>query len=95
MPLYKVPLINFANVDGLQAESGNVYIATTASGDPVANYAGVGGVGTLSPSTLEASTTDLSTEFSNMIITQRSYSANARVITTADSELQELVNLVR
>jgi flagellar hook protein FlgE len=95
IPLYQIPLVNFANVDGLQAETGNVYSQTVQSGDAVSNYAGLGGVGTMTPSALEQSTVDLSTEFANLIITQRSFSANARTITTADSELGEVVNLVR
>jgi flagellar hook protein FlgE len=95
IPLYQIPLVNFANVDGLQAETGNVYQQTVQSGDAVSNYAGLGGVGTMTPSALEQSTVDLSTEFANLIITQRAFSANARTITTADSELGEVVNLVR
>jgi flagellar hook protein FlgE len=95
IPLYKIPLVNFSNVNALQAETGNAYSETVESGNAVSNYAGLGGVGQFAPSTLESSTVDLSTEFSNMIITQRSFSANARTITTADSELQEVVNLVR
>lgn len=95
IPLYQIPLVNFSNVDALQAETGNVFSQTVESGNAVANFAGLGGVGTYAPSTLESSTVDLSTEFANMIITQRSFSANARTITTADNELQEVVNLVR
>jgi flagellar hook protein FlgE len=95
IPLYKIPLVNFSNVDALQAETGNVYAETTQSGTAVANFAGLGGTGTVTPSALEQSTVDLSTEFANMIITQRSFSANARTITTAASELDEVVNLVR
>jgi len=95
IPLYKIPLVNFSNVDGLQSDTGNVYQETVQSGSAVANYAGLGGTGSITPATLEQSTVDLSTEFANMIITQRSFSANARTITTADAELQEVVNLVR
>ena len=95
IPLFQIPLANFSNVDALQAETGNIYAETVGSGNVVANFAGLGGVGTVTPSALEQSTVDLSTEFANMIITQRSFSANARTITTADSELQEVVNLIR
>jgi flagellar hook protein FlgE len=95
IPLYQIPLVNFSNVDGLEAETGNVYQQTVQSGSAVSNYVGLGGVGTVTPSTLEQSTVDLSTEFANLIITQRAFSANARTITTADSELGEVVNLVR
>jgi flagellar hook protein FlgE len=95
IPLFQIPLVNFSNVDGLEAHTGNVFVQTVQSGSPVANFAGLGGVGTVTPSALEQSTVDLSTEFSNMIITQRSFSANARTITTAATELEEVVNLVR
>jgi flagellar hook protein FlgE len=95
IPLFQIPLANFANVDALQAETGNVFSETVNSGQAVTNFAGLGGVGTVTPSALEQSTVDLSTEFANMIITQRSFSANARTITTAATELDEVVNLVR
>lgn len=95
VPLYKIPLVNFASVNFLTPLSGNVYQASNESGDPVANYAGVGGTGKISPATLEASTVDLSQEFSNLIVAQRSYSANAKTITTADELLQEVIALKR
>jgi flagellar hook protein FlgE len=95
VPLYKIPLVNFASVNYLTPLSGNVYQVSNESGDPVANYAGVGGTGKVSPATLEASTVDLSQEFSNLIVAQRSYSANAKTITTADELLQEVLALKR
>src|SRR6185437_14314745 len=49
IPLFKVPLVNFANANQLQAISGDVYGQTTDSGDPVPNFPGVGGTGELSP----------------------------------------------
>lgn len=95
VPLYKIPLVNFASVNFLTPLSGNVYQVSNESGDPVANYAGVGGTGKISPATLEASTVDLSQEFTNLIVAQRSYSANAKTITTADELLQEVLALKR
>lgn len=95
VPLYKIPLVNFASVNYLTPLSGNVYQVSNQSGDPVANYAGLGGTGKISPATLEASTVDLSQEFSNLIIAQRTYSANAKTITTADELLQEVIALKR
>jgi len=95
VPLYKIPLVNFASVNFLTPLSGNVYQVSNESGDPVANYAGVGGTGKVSPATLEASTVDLSQEFTNLIVAQRSYSANAKTITTADELLQEVLALKR
>lgn len=95
VPLYKIPLVNFASINYLTPLSGNTYQVSNQSGDPVANYAGVGGTGKISPATLEASTVDLSQEFTNLIIAQRSYSANAKTITTADELLQEVIALKR
>jgi flagellar hook protein FlgE len=93
IPLFKVPLVNFANVNQLQAITGDVFGQTTDSGDPVPNFPGVGGTGQLTPSTLEQSTVDLSTEFANLIVTQRTFSADAKTITTADQMLQQLLEI--
>lgn len=95
LPVYKLPVVTFADPNQLQAESGNIYSETIDSGSALPNYAGIGGSGTVSPASLEASTVDISEEFTNMIVTQRSYSANARTITTADEMLQEVLNIKR
>jgi flagellar hook protein FlgE len=91
VPVYKIPLATFANEDALEPKTGNIYTESANSGSAVLNYPSVGGTGSISPATLESSTTDIATEFTNMIITQRSYSANARTITTADEMLQQLL----
>jgi flagellar hook protein FlgE len=85
----------FENPAGLQKVGDNMYIPTTNSGDYKAVKAGSNGVGTLNPGTLEMSNVDLSKEFTDMIITQRGFQANSRIITTSDEMLQELVNLKR
>ncbi len=85
----------FENPAGLQKVGDNMYIPTTNSGDYKAVKAGSNGVGTLNPGTLEMSNVDLSKEFTEMIITQRGFQANSRIITTSDEMLQELVNLKR
>ncbi|NLV35159.1 MAG: flagellar hook protein FlgE [Clostridiaceae bacterium] len=85
----------FENPAGLQKVGDNMYIPTTNSGDYKAVKAGSGGVGTLNPGTLEMSNVDLSKEFTEMIITQRGFQANSRIITTSDEMLQELVSLKR
>ena len=56
---------------------------------------GTGGRGTLTPGTLEMSNIDLADQFSKMIITQRGFQANSKIITTSDTMLEELVNLKR
>lgn len=95
-PLGLVALAGFENPAGLQKVGDNLYIPTTNSGDFKKGVkAGSEGVGTLNPGTLEMSNVDLSKEFTDMIITQRGFQANSRIITTSDEMLQELVNLKR
>lgn len=95
-PLGLLGLASFENPAGLQKTGNNMFLPTTNSGDfTKAVRAGSGSVGTLNPGTLEMSNVDLSKEFSDMIITQRGFQANSRIITTSDEMLQELVNLKR
>ena len=93
--LATIALATFANELGLQKLGDNLYINTNNSGDPQIGIPGQGGRGTLNPGTLEMSNVDLSQEFTDMIITQRGFQANAKVITVSDEILQELVNLKR
>ena len=91
-----VALASFENPAGLQMTGGNMYIPTTNSGDFTKGVkAGSEGAGTISSGTLEMSNVDLSKEFTDMIITERGFQANSRIITTSDEMLQELVNLKR
>ena len=91
--IYQLPLASFPNPNALQAIDGNVFNQTGDSGTFLLNLVGNGGAGTIQPSALESSTVDLATEFTNMIVTQRAYSANARVITTTDQMLEELIRI--
>ncbi|MDH3700684.1 MAG: flagellar hook protein FlgE [Alphaproteobacteria bacterium] len=93
--VYQIPLVTFNNPNGLTERSGNVFIETGASGTPTAHAPSTGGAGIIAPSALEASTVDIADEFTRMIITQRAFSANTRVITTGDEMLDELVRIVR
>jgi len=93
--LGQVALANFSNVSGLERVGGNSFRETPASGTAQIGVAGSGGRGQISGGALELSNVDLATEFSNMIVTQRGFQANARTITAADTLLQETVNLVR
>lgn len=93
--LARVALANFVNLQGLSREGGNLYSETRQSGQPVTGTPGSGGLGTISPNSLEQSNVDLSTEFVNMIIQQRGFQANSRIITTTDDMLAELINLKR
>jgi flagellar hook protein FlgE len=88
--VYKIPLATFSNPNGLGQVTGNAYYATKSSGSPSVNLANTGSSGKIQSATLEASTVDLASEFTNLITTQRAYSASARIITTADEMLQQL-----
>lgn len=91
----KVAVATFQNPDGLAAVSGNAYRATIQSGEFTIKEPGSAGAGKVSPSTLEASTVDLSSEFTGLITTQKAYSACSKIITTADQMLDELINIRR
>lgn len=91
----KVGIATFPNSDGLAQVSGNAYRPTIDAGEFVVKEAGVGGAGKISPSSLEASTVDLSAEFTGLIQTQKAYSASSKIITTADQMLEELINIKR
>jgi flagellar hook protein FlgE len=75
--------------------TGNVFIGTDFSGLPTLRTPGDAGSGTINQSSLVASTVDLGTEFTTMIVTQRAYSAAAKVITTSDQMLDDLINIKR
>jgi len=91
--VFKIPLATFANPDGLSEVSGNAFAATPNSGTPVVNVASTGGSGTINSKELEGSTVDLATEFTNLITTQRAYSACSRIVTTASQMLDELLQM--
>lgn len=93
-PIAIIPLAMFTNANGMEALNNNVWIATTESGNPLLTRATTGGAGEIASSSLESSTVDLATEFSNMIVVQRAYSAAGKIITTADEMLDELTRLI-
>jgi flagellar hook protein FlgE len=91
--LYRLPVATFANPAALDPRSGNVYASTDASGEFNLREAGMGGAGVVAPSALEAANVDLAEEFTKMIVTQRAYSANAKIINTTDQMLDELIRM--
>lgn len=91
----RVGIVTFADPNRLDARSGNLYAQTDASGAPTTNFSGIGGAGQIQSNALEGSTVDLAEEFTDMIVTQRNYSANSKTITTSDEMLQEIINLKR
>jgi flagellar hook protein FlgE len=93
--LAQVAIATFPNADGLKSQTGDAYSVTSDSGTPNLKAPGTGGAGQISPSSLESSTVDLSTQFTDLITTQRAYSASSKIITTADQMLQDLLNIIR
>jgi flagellar hook protein FlgE len=93
--LARVALAKFANPGGLEKAGGSSYVATGNSGVAQLGTPGDAGIGTLATGSLEMSNVDLSQEFTNLIVAQRGFQANARIITTSDEVLQELANLKR
>jgi flagellar hook protein FlgE len=94
-PLGQVALSNFNNPAGLEKVGGSMYRTTVNSGTEQLGVAGQAGRGLLSSGTLEMSNVDLAQEFTNLIVAQRGFQANSRVITTSDQILEDLVNLKR
>jgi flagellar hook protein FlgE len=88
-------LARFANPGGLMKAGNGLFEASAASGAAELGVPGADGFGSLQGGTLEMSNVDLAQEFTNLILSQRGFQANARTITTSDELLQELVNLKR
>ncbi|GAB1694694.1 flagellar hook protein FlgE [Krasilnikovia sp. M28-CT-15] len=93
--LGQLALANFNNVNGLEKIGDSMYRSTVNSGLAQVGAAGSGGLGLISSGMLEMSNVDLAQEFTNLVIAQRGFQANSRIITTSDEILQELVNLKR
>ncbi len=93
--LAQLSLATFNNAPGLQKVGDSMYQSTVNSGTPQLGTAGSGGRGVLQSGALEMSNVDLAQEFTNLVIAQRGFQANSKVITTSDELLQDLVNLKR
>lgn len=92
----KIAVTRFPNPEGLTKSGSNYFEVSNNSGAPSATTtAGADGNGTIESGFLEMSNVDLSEEFTEMIVAQRGFQANSRIITTSDEILQELVNLKR
>ncbi|WP_073707570.1 flagellar hook protein FlgE [Glutamicibacter sp. 0426] len=91
----QIAIGNVANPAGLSKAGGSSYTLTGNSGELQLGTAGSPGFGALAGGMLEMSNVDLSQEFTNLIVAQRGFQANARIITTSDELLQELSNLKR
>ena len=91
----RIAVASFTNPGGLEKAGDSTYTATASSGTATVTTAGTNGTGNLSSGYLEMSNVDLSQEFTNLIVAQRGFQANARIITTSDQILQELVALTQ
>jgi flagellar hook protein FlgE len=95
LTLAQLALTDFNNAAGLIRTGDNMYTVSSNSGAPILGFAGEGSQSTIVSGALEMSNVDLAQEFTNMIVSQRGFQSNARVITTADEMLQEVVQLKR
>lgn len=93
--IYQIPIATVFNPNGLASVGGASFQITQDSGAFTLNAPGIGSSGTVVSSRLENSNVDIATEFSNLIITQRAYSASSRIITTADEMLAEAIQMKR
>ncbi|GJD93121.1 flagellar hook protein FlgE [Methylobacterium iners] len=89
--LANISVVQFANDDGLKADSGGNYEQTLESGEPLLGLRGT----TVLGGNVEQSNTDIASEFSKMIVTQQAYSANTKVISTAQDMMSALMNIIR
>ena len=93
--IFQIPLVTFTNPDGLSETTGNAFTTTPQSGTATLNAASTGGAGQIDSKELEGSTVDLATEFTNLITTQRAYSASSRIVTTASTMLDQLLQMAQ
>ena len=89
----QVPVVTFNNPNALQRQDGQSFTATLGSGTPLAEQASTNGAGNLVIGSVESSNVDIATEFSNLIVAQQAYSANAKMVTTAQQMLETTVDM--
>jgi flagellar hook protein FlgE len=95
IPFARIALADFPSYSGLSKQGSNMYSESLSSGQPLVGPPNTASLGSIASSTLEMSNVDLSTEFVEMITTQRAFQANSKVITTSDEILAELLNIKR
>ncbi len=91
----RVPITTFNDPESLQRQDGQAFTATEQSGTPLAENANTNGAGNLVISSVESSNVDIASELSKLIVAQQAYTANAKIVTTADSLLQVAVDMKR
>ncbi|HUA01639.1 MAG TPA: flagellar hook protein FlgE [Candidatus Aquilonibacter sp.] len=93
LALGQIALASFANVQGLNRNGQNNYLASLSSGAANIGAPGTGGRGDISGGSLEQSNVDIATEFANLILAERGYQANAKTVTTFDEVTQTAINM--
>jgi len=91
----RVPLVTFNAPNALQRQNGQNFTTTVDSGTPVVKDVGSNGAGSIVTNAVEGSNVDIATEFSKLIVAQRAYSANTKIVTTADDLLQQTIDIKR
>ena len=91
----RVPLVAFNDPDKLQRLDGQAFMRTAESGEARVTDSSSNGVGKLVAGSIERSNVDIASEFTKLIVAQRAYTANTRVVTTSDEMLQETLNMRR
>jgi flagellar hook protein FlgE len=91
----QIPVVTFNDPDQLQGQNGAAFTATTGSGAALAQTAGTNGAGGLVTSSLESSNVDIAAQFSQLIVAQQAYSANSKVVTTANQMLQTTISMLQ
>lgn len=92
---YQIPVAKFRDPTELDRVGGNAFVETPSSGAAVLSQSGASGAGDYVSAAIEGSNVDIAEEFSKLIVAQRTYSANARLITASDEMLQETINIRR
>ncbi|RVT95658.1 flagellar hook protein FlgE [Rhodovarius crocodyli] len=91
----RIPVVTFSNPDALQRLDGQAFMRTPESGEARVTQIGSDGAGKLVVGSVEASNVDIATEFSKLIVAQRAYTANTKVVTASDEMLQDTINMSR
>jgi flagellar hook protein FlgE len=95
LALGQLALASFTNSQGLLKNGSNTYLASLSSGQPTIGAPNAGGLGSITGGSLEQSNVDIATEFSNLILAQRDYQANAQTVTTLDQVSQYAINMIQ
>lgn len=93
--LYRIALANFTNIQGLAKEGGGLYSESPQSGEAFEGMPGTSGLGSIMSNSLEQSNVDMGGEFVDMIVVQRGFQANSKIITTVNEMLGEFINMKR